>query len=262
MAEHMPNPPVEVARFWWAEEVARQQARYNYNPNDKSKYDHDPRTDQEKALDTQLPPIEPPPGYGNRFASAMQGCQEDEIVEQFLGMKHERQFETTTDELPPQVLPSMGPNMQEYNGPEAHMPEPDWLNEIVNAQGVFREIDDALPPNPKQAYGDKKVPLHLVPPVAMVYMAMAFKEGAQKYGAYNWRDKAVEAQTYIGAALRHIFAWQDGEELDLMTGHPHLAHALACLAILADATECGNLIDNRPPPGPAGRALATWEEWP
>ena len=41
--------------------------------------------------------------------------------------------------------------------------------------------------NPKQQYGDKKVPLHLVPTPAMVAIAMGLKEGARKYGAFNWR---------------------------------------------------------------------------
>lgn len=121
---------------WWVEEVERQQARFNYNPNAHSKYDHDPRTDQEKALDQQgreLPPIEPPPGYGNRMIRAMQGCQEDEAVKEFL--THERQFEVTSDELPP--LGSMGPNMQEYDGPEPHMPEPPLLDIRQQTHGSF-----------------------------------------------------------------------------------------------------------------------------
>jgi len=33
--------------------------------------------------------------------------------------------------------------------------------------------------NPKQAYGDAKVPLHLVPAPAMVSIAMGLKEGAK-----------------------------------------------------------------------------------
>ena len=99
--------------------------------------------------------------------------------------------------------------------------------------------------NPKQQYGDRKVPLHLVPVAAIIYLARAFKEGARKYGAYNWRKTQVETNTYIGAALRHIYAYAGGENIDPESGNPHIAHALACLAILADAKEGGNLIDNR-----------------
>ena len=104
--------------------------------------------------------------------------------------------------------------------------------------------------NPKQQYGDLKVPLHLVPAPAMAAIAMGLKEGARKYGAYNWRTLTVEAETYIGAALRHLMAWQDGEDIDPDSGNPHLFHAMASLAILVDAMESGNVIDNRPPAGP------------
>ena len=113
-----------------------------------------------------------------------------------------------------------------------------------------------LPPNPKQAYGDKKLNLSLVPPVSIAYEAMAFMEGARKYGPYNWRDKAVEAMTYIAALQRHVGQWLDGEEIDQESGDPHLAHAKACLGILIDAMTTGNLIDNRPKPGAMTKVLA------
>jgi len=41
--------------------------------------------------------------------------------------------------------------------------------------------------NPKDRIGIKKPPIHLVPPVAIIHEAMAFKDGADKYGPYNWR---------------------------------------------------------------------------
>lgn len=111
------------------------------------------------------------------------------------------------------------------------------------------------PPNPKQRYGDEKVPLGLFPSSALVYGTLAFKEGADKYGPYNWRDKAVEAMTYAHAAERHLRAWLDREDIDPSSGYPHLGHVLACISILVDATEQGNLIDNRPLAGSAARVL-------
>ena len=110
------------------------------------------------------------------------------------------------------------------------------------------------PPNPKQRYGDLKPDLSLIPGVASAHEALAFENGAAKYGPYNWREKAVEARTYIAAAKRHMDAWMDGEEYSVDTveaGRPvhNLGHSLACLAILLDSIENGNLIDNRPPKG-------------
>lgn len=111
------------------------------------------------------------------------------------------------------------------------------------------------PANPKQAYGDKKVPLQLIPPAALIYMGQALKEGARKYGAYNWRENDVEVMTYIGATMRHVAAYLDREDIDPESGNHHLAHALASLAILVDSIECGVSIDNRPPEGAAGKLI-------
>lgn len=115
-----------------------------------------------------------------------------------------------------------------------------------------------LPTNPKQAYGDLKPNVALVPGVATLYEAKAFENGAIKYGPYNWRQKAVEAMTYVAATIRHLNGWVDGEEFSSDTvaaGRPvhNLAHARACLAILIDCMELGNLIDNRPLPGTSAR---------
>ena len=113
-------------------------------------------------------------------------------------------------------------------------------------------------PNPKQAYGDRKVPLQLIPPAAEVYMAVALREGAFKYGAWNYRESPIELMTYVGAIKRHLAAIVNGEWVDLdpvvnadrtvlmAPPKPHLAGILGSAAILADAYENGNLIDNRP----------------
>jgi hypothetical protein len=118
------------------------------------------------------------------------------------------------------------------------------------------------PPNPKQAYGDKKVPLGLFPAAGIIYGALAFQLGAEKYGPYNWRDSAVEFMTYAHSSLRHLHAVIDGEDIDPESGKPHIGLAIAGLAILADAIETGNLIDNRPTAGAASRLLKTHTKKP
>jgi hypothetical protein len=118
-------------------------------------------------------------------------------------------------------------------------------NRSVLESNVEKDLNN-LPPNLKQIYGDKKIPLHLVPSTLMIYAALAFKQGGDKYGPFNWRKSAVKAQTYVGAAMRHILAWQDGEDIDPESGIPHLAHGIACLGILADCTVQNRLIDDRP----------------
>lgn len=111
------------------------------------------------------------------------------------------------------------------------------------------------PPNPKQRMGDRKIPLHLVPPALMLGAGRALREGAVKYGPYNWRTSKVEMLTYLGALMRHAAAILDGEDVDpeSTTGKLHLDGIAACCAILLDAFEGGFLIDNRPPKGPGAR---------
>lgn len=118
-------------------------------------------------------------------------------------------------------------------------------------------MTDVLPDNnPKSVFGMTKPPLRLVPSTAVVNIAMVFKLGAQKYGPYNWREKAVSAGVYYEAADRHLRSWYDGELLDPESGQPHVAHAAACCMIILDAMNCGNLIDDRPTPAPTGKLIA------
>lgn len=114
--------------------------------------------------------------------------------------------------------------------------------------------------NPKDMLGVKKVQLNLVPPSSTIYQALAMEDGAKKYGPYNWRENKVIASIYVAAALRHLQAWYDGEELAQDSNKPHLGHALACIGIIVDAKETGNLVDDRPLPGAASQLIAKWEK--
>lgn len=109
--------------------------------------------------------------------------------------------------------------------------------------------------NPKDLVGVTKAPLHLVPSVAIAMEAAAMRDGARKYGPYNWREHAVSATVYVSATERHLRAWLDGEEEAEDSGVHHLAHARACLGILLDAIECGKLSDDRPPKGTMAETL-------
>lgn len=114
-------------------------------------------------------------------------------------------------------------------------------------------VDNAT--NPKDILGDTKPQLHLIPPAANLYEAIVMKLGADKYGPYNWREKKVRYTVYISAALRHLAAALDGEEMDPESGVPHIAHVRACMGILLDAKATGNLVDDRPVPGASGLLL-------
>jgi hypothetical protein len=108
--------------------------------------------------------------------------------------------------------------------------------------------------------GAVKLPLDLVPPSATHFLAMAMADGAKKYGPYNWREHPISTSVYIGAAKRHIDAFWDGEDRAEDSGVHHIAHAMACLAIMMDALTLGKLNDNRPIEGAAAHLQKQYVE--
>lgn len=111
--------------------------------------------------------------------------------------------------------------------------------------------------NPKDSIGSKKPNLALVPSSAVIGMALAFQNGAEKYGPFNWREKGkpVQYMTYLAADLRHTYQFIDGEDVAKDSLLSHLAHKMAGIAVLYDAIQCGNAIDDRPPHGVASHLL-------
>lgn len=100
--------------------------------------------------------------------------------------------------------------------------------------------------DPKSIHAEQKPQLQLLPPIFLTATARCMELGAKKYGKWNFRENKVECQTYIGAMLRHIMQYQDGEDVDPESSQSHLAHVAASAAILLDAEKNGTLINNRP----------------
>jgi len=85
--------------------------------------------------------------------------------------------------------------------------------------------------------------MHLVPHEALIGAAEVMTHGAKKYSAHNWRE-ATTWNRYYDAALRHLFAWQMGENLD-ESGHQHLDHAVCSLLMLSSLVKTGVGTDDR-----------------
>jgi hypothetical protein len=109
--------------------------------------------------------------------------------------------------------------------------------------------------NPKTRFGVQKPSMSNVPPVALLALMAAMKDGRGKYGQMNWRDDKVSSEIYYDAAMRHLLAWLDGEDFAPDSGVHHLGHVMACCAIILDATSLAMLNDNRPKKGMFGAML-------
>ena len=120
-------------------------------------------------------------------------------------------------------------------------------------------MSDSKPTNPKDAAATSRLDLSLFPATATAYGALAMAEGDLKYGGYNYREVGVMASIYYAAAHRHLDRWFNGEDDDPKTGVPHLASALASIAVLIDGIEMGNWTDNRPPRCDVARLLSVFE---
>lgn len=95
------------------------------------------------------------------------------------------------------------------------------LSEIPDqmAEPAFRKADAG------------KARYDLIPAGPLEEIAHVFGHGAEKYGADNWRLGAAWSR-YFAAAMRHLWAYWRGEDLDAETGRHHLAHAACCVLIL------------------------------
>lgn len=81
-------------------------------------------------------------------------------------------------------------------------------------------------------YDSGKAPISLIPVEAITGEAEVFAFGARKYGRHNFR-KGMDHSRVLDAALRHILAIVNGEDVDPESGKPHWAHARCCLAMYA-----------------------------
>ena len=82
-------------------------------------------------------------------------------------------------------------------------------------------------------YDNEKIPLQLIPSAALFEIGKAYQFGAKKYSAENWRG-GFDWKRIIGSALRHLFAWKDGEDKDPESGLSHLAHLGFCVLTLLE----------------------------
>lgn len=122
------------------------------------------------------------------------------------------------------------------------------------------EAQGGLMPTPaaRKALKEGDTPFHFesgksrldqLPPKATVKLGEVFGYGAKKYGNWNWAEYAGEwsDQQLIGSTLRHLMAYQAGEDIDPESGLTHLAHAAANAMMLLELKINNKGTDDRNP---------------
>ena len=94
-------------------------------------------------------------------------------------------------------------------------------------------------------YNNGKPDFSLIPLCTMADEARVWAYGKQKYAAWNWA-KGMDWSIPYACAIRHLSAWQRGEEIDAESGLPHLAHAMCNLRMLTLYKDVFPAGDDRP----------------
>lgn len=103
----------------------------------------------------------------------------------------------------------------------------------------LKPIEDSASKNDQE-----KIDLSLIPNIALIEEAKAFMVGEKKYGRYNY-TKGHKASQLVAAAMRHLTAWNEGEENDPKDGQHHLGSVRACCSMILRQMELGTLKDDR-----------------
>lgn len=91
-------------------------------------------------------------------------------------------------------------------------------------------LDDPTPAGVKFDRG--KLRFSLIPLGALREIVEVLEFGARKYAVDNWRVVPDARARYWDAAVRHLVAFREGEQLDPESGLHHLAHAGCCVLFL------------------------------
>ena len=94
-------------------------------------------------------------------------------------------------------------------------------------------------------FNSGKAKMSLIPFCTLEDEAKVWEYGAKKYADWNWA-KGMAWSIPFECAMRHMAAWQRGEENDPESGLPHLAHAMCNLRMLTLYSKTFQEGDDRP----------------
>jgi hypothetical protein len=94
-------------------------------------------------------------------------------------------------------------------------------------------------------YNSGKADLSLIPLCTLEDEARVWMHGEAKYKRFNWM-KGMPWSVPLACALRHLAAFQKGEDIDPESGQSHIAHAMCNLRMLTLYTQNYKEGDDRP----------------
>lgn len=115
--------------------------------------------------------------------------------------------------------------------------------ETEQSEGFLCEFDE-----PTEEVGVKydqgKPRLDLIPSEALIELGKVLEYGARKYAVANWA-KGIPYSRLIAAAMRHLAAYNAGQDIDPESGLSHISHAMCNLSFLIFNISNRNDLDDR-----------------
>lgn len=93
-------------------------------------------------------------------------------------------------------------------------------------------------------FDQEKPRMDLLDREALEGLAAVLGFGAEKYAAHNWRGGIAHSRL-IAAAMRHLMAISDGEDIDPESGLPHVDHLGCCWMFLSNLQKTRPDLDDR-----------------
>ena len=113
--------------------------------------------------------------------------------------------------------------------------------------------------SPGWTFDEGKAPLALLPRLPLELVADVFGKGASKYAMHNWRA-GIQITRNLSCALRHIYAYNEGEDLDPELGTNHLANAIVRLMFVLETAVKHPEMDDRWREGNRADIATPWVE--
>lgn len=120
------------------------------------------------------------------------------------------------------------------NLPAEQTPEYEFIAQLSTEGYQFHT--EAVDENRSLRYNTGKPDYSLIPLASLKEAAKVLEYGATKYAVDNWR-KPTNWRVSYACLMRHMAAWQSGEDLDPESGFSHLGHAACNILQLLDMLE-------------------------
>ena len=110
-------------------------------------------------------------------------------------------------------------------------------------------------------FNSDKPDFSLIPLMTLEDEARVWMHGREKYSAWNW-TKGMPWSVPLACMLRHLAAFQRGEDIDPESGLPHMAHVMCNARMLTLYAKTYPEGDDRPKewltPPPSPKPLVPW----